>query len=339
VDGVAAASARHGGRHPDAADYPRKTSQLVLASFMHLAATPMSAPRLITPGATYLVTRRCTQRQFLLRPSAQMNRTFLYCLAYAAARTGVEVHAVVAMSNHWHGVVTDREGRLPEFLQILHRLVAAVTNTALGRVENFWAAEAPSAVVIDHPDDVLDKLAYLITNPVAAGLVKDPSDWPGLITTRLAETLVVDRPELYFRKDGAMPARLKLVCTLPPALRALGIDAVARRLRLLVQNGVRHAKNALRHQGRGFLGSDGVRMMPMSRGATTRETMRKRRPSFASSDPQRREAARQRLRVFRQAYRVAFDRWRAGQRTVRFPEGTYQMRVLHAACCGPPPLP
>ncbi len=298
----------------------------------------MSAPRHVAPGATYLVTRRCTQRQFLLRPSLERNGAFVYCLAYAAEQTGVEVHGLVAMSNHWHGVVTDPHARLPEFLQIFHRLVAAVTNAALGRVENLWAAEAPSVVALEHPDDILETLAYLIANPVAAGLVKDPRDWPGVITTRLGEVLVADRPEIFFRGSGRMPAKVKVVCTLPPALRALGLDAATRRLRLLVRESVRRAKSVVRSQGRSFLGADGVRMMPIHRQATTPETLRKRRPVFASRDPERRAAALQRLRIFRQAYRVAFDRWRAGQRAVRFPEGTYQMRVLHAARSGPPAL-
>ena len=70
-------------------------------------AAAMSAPRLLMKGATYLITRRCTQRQFLLRPSPETNRTFLYCLVYAAQQTGVEVHGLVAISNHWRGVVTD----------------------------------------------------------------------------------------------------------------------------------------------------------------------------------------------------------------------------------------
>jgi hypothetical protein len=61
----------------------------------------MSLPRQILPGSTYLVTRRCTQRQFLLRPSKLTNQIILYCLALAVARTGILLHAFVALSNHY----------------------------------------------------------------------------------------------------------------------------------------------------------------------------------------------------------------------------------------------
>jgi putative transposase len=313
----------------------RDRAQESEARVVQTAAT-VSLPRMITKGATYLVTRRCTQRQFLLRPSAEMNRVFVYCLAYAAQRTGMEINGLVVMSNHWHGVVTDPEARLPEFLQILHRLVAAATNALLGRVENLWAAEAPSVVQLDHPDDVFDALAYIIANPVVAGLVKDPRDWPGVITTRFGETLVAERPGFFFRETGTMPEQVKLVCKVPTMLRHIGLDAAVRRLRTLVQESVRRARNAIRSQGRSFLGADGVRTMPVDRHAATPESLRKRRPSLASRDLDRRQSAVRRMRIFRAAYRIAFDRWRTGERTVRFPDGTYQMRVLHRVRSGPP---
>jgi hypothetical protein len=38
------------------------------------------------PGTTYLVTRRCSERRFFLRPSAVTNAIFLYALAVVAQR-------------------------------------------------------------------------------------------------------------------------------------------------------------------------------------------------------------------------------------------------------------
>lgn len=53
----------------------------------------MTAPRQVLPGTTYLVTRRCAQRQFFLRPSKTTNDSFLYLLAVAAQRFEIQVHA------------------------------------------------------------------------------------------------------------------------------------------------------------------------------------------------------------------------------------------------------
>ena len=67
----------------------------------------MTYPRRIVPGTTYLLTRRCTQRRFMLVPRSIVPQLFGGCVALAAERHGVLVHAVTVMSNHYHAVVTD----------------------------------------------------------------------------------------------------------------------------------------------------------------------------------------------------------------------------------------
>ena len=132
----------------------------------------LTAPREVLPGTTYLITRRCAQRQFLLKPSRRTNQLVRYCLADAARHTGVLLHAVCCMSNHWHGVVTDPFARLPEFLERFHRLFARAQNASLGRWENLWSSDKTSVVALVSDEDVLDKMAYTVANPTAAGLVR-----------------------------------------------------------------------------------------------------------------------------------------------------------------------
>src|SRR5215213_3915482 len=144
----------------------------------------MSLPRQIVPGRVYLVTRRCTQRTFLLRPDRATNEAFLYCLGFAAQSAQVEVVAFVAMSNHWHGVVVDTQGRLPEFLECFHKLLAKHQNALRGRWENLWASEQASAVELVNPEDVLSKMAYTLANPVADHLVARAHHWPGATSLR-----------------------------------------------------------------------------------------------------------------------------------------------------------
>src|SRR5512133_826659 len=121
----------------------------------------MSAPRQVLPGASYLVTRRCTQRQFLLRPSRLLTEVFLYVLALAAARYDVRLHAFCVLSNHYHLILSDPGANLPAFHQFLDALVARAVNASLGRWETFWAPDTYSAVRLLSPSDVVDKTAYV----------------------------------------------------------------------------------------------------------------------------------------------------------------------------------
>ena len=58
----------------------------------------MTWPRRVVPGTTYLLTRRCTQRRFMLVPRGIVPKLFGYCVALAAERHGIQVHALTVMS-------------------------------------------------------------------------------------------------------------------------------------------------------------------------------------------------------------------------------------------------
>ncbi|MEO8899932.1 MAG: hypothetical protein ABI627_00275 [Polyangiaceae bacterium] len=155
---------------------------------MHVGdrCSSVTVPRQIIPGRFYLVTRRCTHRQFLLRPSRLTNQIVRYSLALAASQSGIVLHAACVMSNHWHGVVSDPDGRLPEFLERFHRLVARAQNASLGRWENFWSSDKASAVLLVSEAGVLEKIAYTLANPTVAGLVHSPFEWPGVLSHRFS---------------------------------------------------------------------------------------------------------------------------------------------------------
>ena len=111
----------------------------------------MSTPREVLPDRTYMITRRCTQRQFLMRPDRETNNAFIYCLAEAAARYRIEIIFTVAMSNHHHTGFHDPEGNYPAFLEHFHKFFAKCQNALRGRWENFWSSEQTSVVRLVDP--------------------------------------------------------------------------------------------------------------------------------------------------------------------------------------------
>lgn len=246
------------------------------------------------------------------------------------------VHAHVAMSNHHHCVVTDPHARLPEFLQLLHRLVACVMNAALNRTENFWATGQTSVVRLVEASDVIDKIAYVVTNPCAAGLVQKPNSWPGSSTTGFAQTRSAKRPPVFFRTNGAMPDSATLSTAIPPCLAHLGLSAAQRAVDEAVGARLRRIRTQMSRDGRRFLGARRTIRRSAESTAKSVEERRAHRPRFAGTFAARRHL-RAEFRSFLAHYRAALVAYRGGMRTVRFPVGTYAMRVNYGAVCVGPP--
>ncbi len=295
----------------------------------------MTAPRQILPNTTYLVTRRCSERRFFLRPSPATNGIFLYVLALAARRYGVRVHALCVLSNHYHLLVTDPEACLPAFVQYLDSLVARATNASLGRFEGFWASAASySAVAPADPADVVAKAAYVLANPVAAGLVRRGSEWPGLWTSPGqigSARLVAGRPKTFFRANGYLPESIALELTPPPGF-ASAAELRARVSRALAELEDRHARE-LAAAGRRFLGRAKVLAESPRAHPGSGERRFGLNPRIAARDKWKRIEAISRLETFLADYRAAWRARRARVSDALFPAGTYLLHRMHGVSC------
>jgi putative transposase len=299
----------------------------------------MSKPRKIVKGTTYLLTRRCVQRKFLLTPSAIVRQVFLYCLAYAAKKFGILVHAVCVMANHYHLVITDVDGKLPKFAHWLHEFVAKCLNIHYDREESFWAPGPYSAVELTDRNDMIAKVVYALQNPVQAGLVGASKAWPGLCSRPedmlLGTTWTAARPNLYFSPNGSMPETATLTFTPPPSVEAKrfvgDVDG------LLEFAEAAHREKAA-SEGKRFMGAKAIRRQHPEDAPKTRRRKSKGdiRPTIACADKWRRIAALRDHASFQQAYREARQRWKDGDRETIFPHGTYLLRHTASVRCAPP---
>jgi putative transposase len=301
----------------------------------------MSLPRLVIPGRTYMVTRRCTQRQFLLRPDPDTTQAFLFCLAYAAKVSGVLIVAFLAHSNHHHTIVVDKEGRLPQFLETFHKLMAKHQNALRGRWENFWASESTSIVELIDADDILAKMVYALTNPVKDHIVERADQWPGASSLRanLDGTVIsTKRPWRFFRKESGLAESLPLHCHRPPGFEHLSQAEWRKVLEDAVRAVEKKAAGERRACGRGVLGRHAVlRQRPTER-PHTHEARRALSPRVAAANKWARIEALQRSKAFLAAYRAARDLWQAGKQAV-FPPGTYWLRRFASVPVDPLPAP
>ena len=304
-----------------------------------LPRSGVSTPRRVIPGATYLVTRRCSERRFFLRPGPEVNAIILYCLALAAARYGIALHAYGVLSNHYHFILTDPRGVLPLFEHDFDLLVARALNARYGHFEAFWASGTYSAVVLTDRDAVLEKIAYVLANPVSAGLVCRSELWPGLISRPGdlgAPPRLVPRPPHFFRQEGAaaLPAEVTLALVVPPGFEDLPLEEVRA---LVTARLAEHEERARRErQGRPFLGRRGVLQQRVADRPGDHEPHFELNPRVAGRDKWKRIEALARLRSFVAAYRHAWEQLKAGFRAVVFPAGTWKLRRELGVWCEAP---
>lgn len=308
-----------------------------VAGTRHALPHRVSQPRHITPGATYLITRRCCHRSFRLRPSPTTNLILAFCLALALEKAGIVLHAACFMSNHHHLVVTDVRGVLPDFLRELHRSAAKAMNASQGQWESLWSSEPCSVVRLVDEHDIIEAIAYVAANPVTAGLVARPEEWPGLSMWTEREVRV-RRPNVYFDPRGSSPESIVLRVELPPEVAADAARAAwwRREIQKKIAAKVAKAQRDMRGTCRTFLGRAGVRAKSFAARARSFEPRRVIMPTVAAKDSTARTAMLAAQRAFRSAYRAALDEWKRGLRDVLFPFGTWWMRVHHAAACALP---
>ena len=250
-----------------------------------------------------------------------------YCLAYTANKYGIEVHAAVMMSNHYHIDLTDPLGELVAFKQLFNSLIARGLNATRSRFDSFWSNEKPCDTQRPTDDETFMDLVYTITNPVKSALVKWSRDWPGFSTAdwRFGETRTYKRPEKFFGDRSELPDEVSLTLVRPPIFRELDGEALYERLAVAVREKERQFQAEHRAKGRRFMGVKKLVQQRWSRAVKTFEERFKLTPKVAASSKWRRLAQLQRNREWEREYAAARALWLAGEPAV-FPAGTYWLR-------------
>ncbi|HVI00340.1 MAG TPA: hypothetical protein VM869_16600 [Enhygromyxa sp.] len=302
---------------------------------------PRVRARPIHAGRSYKITRRCVGRVMLLSPGFEGKelRDFIgYCLAYAANRYGIQVHASVWMSNHHHTDVTDPHGNLVPFKQLLHSMIARGRNAQLGRFDSFWSGD--EACDTRRPTDAqtLRDLVYTLTNPVKAGLVKWSSLWPGFTTAdwRFGEMRTFKRPDWFFDDDGQMPDAVSLTLVRPPIFRELDDDAMYDLLVAQVRAHEIECQREIRGKNRRFMGLRKLARQPSNVAPKSFEERFTIKPTVAASSKWLVLAQLQRDREWEREYATARALLLAGEPAV-FPAGTYWMKRFAGAVAAQAP--
>ena len=159
-------------------------------------------PRVEAPGAIQHVIARGNGGERIVADDAD-RIAFLAGLARASERYGWRVHAYCLMDTHFHVVVETPEPTLGSGMQRLLGAYASRFNQRHDRYGHLFAGRY-SASLVDSEAYAIEVCAYVVLNPVRAGIVDAPEDWPWS-SYRATAGLVRPPP---FLETGLVPAML-----------------------------------------------------------------------------------------------------------------------------------
>lgn len=129
------------------------------------------------PGIPQHVVQRGHNRQDVFYSPGD-RREYLDLLTVGASRYSLQVHAYCLMTNHVHLLVTPgEEGAIGRTSQHLGRHYVPYINCVRGRTGTLWEGRYRASIV-ESESYLLSCYRYIELNPVRAGLVSDPMDYP-----------------------------------------------------------------------------------------------------------------------------------------------------------------
>ena len=134
-------------------------------------------PRLTVPGYPHHIIQRGNNRQAIFSGPADYE-LLLSLIDEHARKQQVAIHAYVLMSNHFHLLATPETAEgIPQMMQAVGRRYVRTYNLRHARTGTLWEGRYKSTL-IQAERYLLACMVYIDLNPVRAGMVVDPANYP-----------------------------------------------------------------------------------------------------------------------------------------------------------------
>jgi hypothetical protein len=287
--------------------------------------------RYIQPGDLIEVTTRTLQGMLLLRPSPLLCEIILGILGRAQALYGLQIHAFVFLSNHYHLLCSPTDAQqLARAMCFINSNLAREAGRLHGFREKFWSRRYQAIPVTDELSAQIERLRYLLAHGCKEGFVLTPGDWPGvhcvaaLLEGKQLQGTWFDRTlEFEARRQGIefgardFSASYTVTLSPLPCWRHLSVEQHRAEIAQLVAEIEAEARLRRNETRREPAGAEFVRRQnPLSRPARSK---RSPAPRIHAASKAARRAFRCAYREFLAAFRQAAERLRAGDRSAEFP--------------------
>lgn len=132
--------------------------------------------RIEFPGALYHVTSRGDRREPIFEDDEDRLK-FMDVLAEVAKRFNWICYAYCLMTNHYHLVVETPEGNLSKGMRQLNGMYTQASNRRHKRVGHLFQGRF-KGILVDRDSYLLELARYVVLNPVRAGMVRHPKEYP-----------------------------------------------------------------------------------------------------------------------------------------------------------------
>jgi putative transposase len=134
-------------------------------------------PRYVIPGQPQHIIQRGNNRQAIFAADADY-KFFRDALVEAANTHGLAIHAYVWITNHIHLLATPEfDDSISKVFQSVGRRYVQYFNLTYRRSGTLWEGRY-RATVVDSEQYLLTLMRYIELNPVRAGMVAHPRDYP-----------------------------------------------------------------------------------------------------------------------------------------------------------------
>ncbi len=298
--------------------------------------------RHIHPDHMVEVTTRTLDGMKLLRPSKEVHRIIAGVVGRAQEQCGIELYAFVFMSTHYHMLLGCKDAeQQSNFMRMLNGNLSKKLNDLNGRTGSTWARRFRAIPVSNDRATQRRRLRYLLAHGVKERLVRRCKDWPGLsalpwllkgtpirgVWTSFTARYHARRRAGYVPVPGEFDTVYTLQMSVLPCWRELDAPEWRAEVASMVADiEAEEAARCLEETGQALeaqiVGADAVLAAdPRERLAWQKRT---RAPSVHAVAKAVRKRMRAELAALREAYAEASARFRAGERDVAFPAGTFR---------------
>ncbi len=137
----------------------------------------MSRPlRIEFPGAAYHITSRGNEKKAIFR-NDQDKKSYLELLALVVKRFHWLCHGYCLLGNHYHLLIETLESNLSRGMKQLNGIYTQKFNNKYKRVGHLFQGRY-KAILVEKESYLLELSRYIVLNPVRAGIVSQPEEWP-----------------------------------------------------------------------------------------------------------------------------------------------------------------